>query len=79
MCDFSSRNDIKHLIYKFFYHIYVSMYLFYVVDGLDIKKMEKNEEKKMNIFVPNDFFPIISDYFPIITIFSSRRYYPNND
>jgi len=55
------------------------MYLFYVVDGLDIKKMEKNEEKKMNIFVPNDFFPIISDYFPIITIFSSRRYYPNND
>jgi len=35
------------------------MYLFYVVDGLDIKKIEK----KMNIFVPNDFFPIVPIFF----------------
>jgi len=42
MCDFSTRNDIKHLIYLvFFYHIYVSMYLFYVVNSLYIKKIEK--------------------------------------
>ena len=46
------------------------MYLFYVVDGLDIKKIEKNW-KKMNIFVPNDFFPLFSDFFPILTIFSA--------
>ena len=45
------------------------MYLFYVVDGLDIKKIEK----KMNIFVSNDYFPIISDNFSIIPIFSSCR------
>lgn len=35
------------------------MYLFYVLDGLDIKKIEK-KMKKMNIFVPNDFFLIFS-------------------
>ena len=30
---------ILNILYiNFFYHIYVSMYLFYVVDGLDIKK-----------------------------------------
>ena len=34
------------------------MYLFYVVDGLDIKKIEK----KMNIFVPNDFSPFFPDF-----------------
>ena len=55
------------------------MYLFYVVDGLDIKKIEKNW-KKMNIFVPNDFFPIFPDFFPILTIFplfSRRRLNPD--
>ena len=38
------------------------MYLFYVVDGLDIKKIEK-KMKKMIIFVPKDFFPIITIFF----------------
>jgi len=48
------------------------MYLFYVVDSLDIKKIEKKNE----YFGTKRFFP---NYFPIITIFSSRRYYLNND
>ena len=41
------------------------MYLFYVVDGLDIKKIEK--KKKKWIFL---YQMIISDNFPIIPIFS---------
>jgi len=36
------------------------MYLFYVVDGLDIKIIEK----KMNIFVCYDFFPDYYRFFP---------------
>ena len=57
------------------------MYLFYVVDGLDIKKIEK-KWKKMNIFVPNDFFRFFPDFFPILTIFpifSRRRLNPDRD
>jgi len=47
------------------------MYLFYVVDGLDIKKL-----KKKWIFL---YQTIISDNFPIILIFSSRRFNPKDD
>ena len=42
------------------------MHLFYALDSLDIKK----NEKKKNIFVCVDFFPIFTDFFPIFTIFS---------
>ena len=45
--------------------MYVSMYLFYVVDAIDIKKIEE----KINIFVFYDFFPIFTDFFTIFTIF----------
>ena len=42
LCVILALEMILNILYiSFFYHIYVSMYLFYVVDGLDIKKIEK--------------------------------------
>lgn len=64
MCDFNTRNDIKHLIYLFFYHIYVSMYLFYVEYGLDIKKIGKNEYFCTKLFF--SFFLDFSDFLTTI-------------
>jgi len=41
MCDVA-LDMILHILYiSFFFHIYVSMHLFYAVDALDIKKIEK--------------------------------------
>ena len=42
MCDVA-LDMILHILYIsfFFFHIYVSMHLFYAVDALDIKKIEK--------------------------------------
>jgi len=45
------------------------MYLFYVVDGLDIKKIEKNEKNWIFLYqtiLPDFFliFPIFSNSFP---------------
>ena len=68
LCVILALEMILNILYiSFFYHIYVSMYLFYVVDGLDIKKIEKKWKKK-NIFVPNVFFPA---FFPLLSIFSA--------
>ena len=60
------------LCISFFYHIYVSMYLFYVVDGLDIKKIEKNEYFGTKRFFPDYFllFPNNYDFF---------RFFPHAD
>ena len=47
------------------------MYLFYVVDGLDIKKIEKNEKKW--IFLYQTLFSRFFRFFPL---HSRRRFNP---
>ena len=77
MCDVA-LDMILHILYISFFHIYVSMHLFYAIDALDIKKIEK---KRIFLYVPifSRFLPILSRFFRFFPIFSPRRFNPDRD